>query len=176
MLSTWCQDGLGMRPKTWIDFRSIYTPYYYYIIPVYRGRYNTIYTSANDMVLKWEVSERKEKWFNMYYVHISMITYCYNVNGVERACFWTVALNFLRNLQSSLFPIVLTTEGGAQPPGFTAWGNQEHINRGPMVYFLISFTALASQVFFFGEASPQPHSRLNLAHAYWSLKETILHA
>jgi len=34
--------------------------------------------------------------------------------------FCTVALNFLRNLQSSRFAIVLTTEGGAQPPGFTA--------------------------------------------------------
>ncbi len=48
----------------------------------------------------------------------------YRVKGELLVCFCTVELNFLRNLQSSLLPMVLTTDGGAHPPGFTEEGGR----------------------------------------------------
>lgn len=46
----------------------------------------------------------------------------YKLSGEDVVFFWAVELNFLRNFVISRFPMVLTTEGGAQPPGFTVRG------------------------------------------------------
>ena len=50
--------------------------------------------------------------------YFTIVTMGYSVSG-EDVLFWAVKLNFLRNLVISLFPILLTTAGGAQPPGLT---------------------------------------------------------
>ena len=99
----------------YIFIAYIYNHYIQYIIHITILYYN------------WN-KRRKEQDFQ--YIHsqrTSIIiirnyyTLCigYSVSGDVAVLFCTVELNLRRNLVISLFPIVLTTEGGAQPPGFT---------------------------------------------------------
>ena len=43
----------------------------------------------------------------------------HNVNGLLQRALWQVVEIFFKNFVISLLAIVLTTDGGAQPPGLT---------------------------------------------------------